>query len=617
MNTSPAQTRSRSVFIAAIAACAGLLILFAILSYSAVLGKSATYDEPLHAVAGFVHLHDGDFRINPEHPALFGYWSALPHSRDELKLNLDSPHWKNMLQSMELNEWPFAVQTLYCTPGNDADAFLNKSRFMFVILGVGLGALIAIWSWQLAGAMAAIIATALFALDPNFLAHSALVTNDVMLSLTMAGLAFSLWRFGGRGTFPSLAAIAICCAAAVNVKFSGLLCGPIIFFMLLLRALLPQTWRVLGMTLSTRWRRLIVAPIACVFVAIVSIVVIWACYGFRFAPTSEPGGLFDMQSAVLHAKQRKLQAQSGDGVRVTPEMAAREPLGFVDSTIVWAESKRLLPQAWLWGLLFTRGTTYVQTAYLLGQRSLTGWWYYFPCAMAFKTPTATLLAIPIAIVFALSRKRQADWWSIISLSVVPIVYGGTAVSANLNLGLRHVLPIYPLIFIAIAIGLSRLRSQLPRAGGIIVGLILVGVAVESLAAYPNYLSFFNMPSSAFGKINLLGDSNLDWGQDLKSLAKWRAEHRDEPMYLAYFGMADPHYYNIDEIDAPATAGGFLYATDSQIPRPPCYFAVSATNLQGIYLYDSEAEALYRRLLTTRTPIAILNDTIYIYRLTPY
>ncbi|HEY1629600.1 MAG TPA: phospholipid carrier-dependent glycosyltransferase, partial [Tepidisphaeraceae bacterium] len=298
--------------VAAIAACAALLILFAIISYSAVLSKSATYDEPLHAVAGFVHLVTGDFRINPEDPALFGYWGALPHSRNELSLDLNSPSWGKMIADTASNQWPFVVDTLYHTPGTDADAFLNKSRMMFIIVGVALGALTAIWSWQLAGIAAAVIATAFFALDPNFMAHTALVKNDVMLSFFMAGLAMALWRFGRRGTWPSLVAIALCCAAAVNVKFSGLLCGPIIFLVLIFRALLPQTWIVVGRTLSTRWRRMIVAPMVCIVVVIVSFIAIWACYGFRFSPTSDPNVSLNTQRVVLRAKISKLMAANAN-----------------------------------------------------------------------------------------------------------------------------------------------------------------------------------------------------------------------------------------------------------------------------------------------------------------
>src|SRR6185369_9478033 len=120
----------------------------------------------------------------------------------------------------------FVWWTLYKTtdaqgkPVVDADAFIQTSRMMFVIVGVGLGALIAWWSWRLGGMWAALLATALFALDPNFLAHLALVKNDVMLSFMFLAMAMALWRFGRRGTWLSLAAVALTCAGAVNVKFS-------------------------------------------------------------------------------------------------------------------------------------------------------------------------------------------------------------------------------------------------------------------------------------------------------------------------------------------------------------------------------------------------------------
>jgi Dolichyl-phosphate-mannose-protein mannosyltransferase len=620
--TIPAPHGPRPHAVAAIVFCAALLVVFAIVSYSAVLKKSATYDEPLHAVAGFVHLTTGDFRINPEDPALFGYWGALPHSREELKLNLDSPSWGKMIADTASNQWPFVVDTLYHTPGTDADSFLNESRLMFVIVGVALGALIAIWSWQLAGAAAALIATAFFALDPNFMAHTALVKNDVMLSLAMAGMALALWRFGRRGTWLSLIAIALCCAVAVNVKFSGLLCGPIIFIALIFRALLPQSWIVVGMELNTHRRQLIVAPIVCVFVAIVSFIAIWACYGFRFGPTNDPNVLLNTQRIVLRAKISKLMAANANADQTTQQMIDQEPLGPMVNMVLWAEKERLLPQPWLFGFLYTRATTYYRGCYLLGQIGRTGWWYYFPATMLFKTPSATLMAIPIAIVCALSRKRQAttvfvrfDWWSIVCIGVPPILYGVAAMAANLNLGVRHILPVYPFIFIALSLGLSRLTARWKSMGIFVTTLLLIGLAVESLSAYPNYLAFFNTPSDAHNGIDLLGDSNLDWGQDLPALAAWRKQHLDQPMYLAYFGIADPHYYRIDENDLPVAAGGWPFAKSPQLVRPPCYFAVSATNLQGIYLENQPLQNFYDDMLKHQTPVAVLNKTIYIYQIT--
>ena len=476
----------------AIAICSALLIVFAIVSYSAVLSKNATFDEPLHALAGFTHRFKGDFRLDPEDPALFGYWAALPHRSDELKIDYNSDSWTQMPKGASWDSWRFCRDTLFWTPGNDVDGFINRSRLMFVIVGVALGAMIAIWSWQLAGVATAIIATALFAFDPNFMGHAPLVKNDVLTTFCMLLMAYSLWRFGRRGTWLWMAMIALSCAIAVNVKFSGVLCGPIIFISLLLRALLPQPWLVLGINLMKRWQRLLAAPAVCIFVAIVSFVVIWACYGFRFVPTSDSDALLNTNMAVTRAKAGTLRARMNvqDETQEIPEdLLNNEPLHWLERATVWGMSSHVLPQAWLYGLLYTRATTYTRSCYLLGVIGRTGWWYYFPCAMLFKTPTATLLAIVAAIasVFLFTSENENPakdtsqpsddkWWTLACLALTPIIYGGTAMAGNLNLGLRHVLPVYPFIFIAIALGLSRLTANMPRTGTIISALLIIGVA---------------------------------------------------------------------------------------------------------------------------------------------
>jgi hypothetical protein len=483
---------------------------------------------------------------------------------------------------------------------------------MFVIVGIALGALIAVWSWQLAGGGGAVIATALYALDPNFAANVPLFKNDVILALLITAMAYALWRFGRKATWLSLAAIALCCAAAINVKFSGLLCGMIIFVVLLLRAMMPRSWDIAAMTLTTLWRRLLVVAGVCVIVMCVSFAAIWACYRFRFMPSPDPNFSFDIDSMVQRASYVRVAVRLNDTRNITPQMVSSESPGTMVHLIVWALSHRVLPQAWLYGLLFTRVTTYARNCFLLGRSAFVGWWYYFPCAMAFKTPMATLAAIPIAIGCFFFKRKRADWWLIICIGVPPILYAITAMAANLNLGLRHILPVYPFLFIALSLGLSRLIKR--WLGTAAVGVIVIFLAVESLSAYPNYLTFFNAPSDRHNGINLLSDSNLDWGQDLPSLAKWREQHKDGRMYLAYFGMADPHYYHIDEIDVPVLAGGWQFAETTQLPRPPCYFAISATVLQGIVDLDPRVKKYYEHLLKDVSPIFVVNKTIYIYRI---
>src|SRR5207247_8921487 len=114
--------------------------------------------ETLHSVASYMHRFHHDFRINTEDPALLGYIAMLPHGPHALTPSTDPiirKVWDN-LPKIPTAQWQFVVHTLYRTPGNGPDAFLNRSRFVFVLVGALLGALIGWWAWRLGGAVAAV-----------------------------------------------------------------------------------------------------------------------------------------------------------------------------------------------------------------------------------------------------------------------------------------------------------------------------------------------------------------------------------------------------------------------------------------------------------------------------
>ena len=223
----------------AIGGIVALLAVFAaVLAFFAVASKAPTYDEPLHALAGWQQLWLHDFRVNPEDPPLWKYWAALPNGPHAIQAQTNTRAFSNV--AADTNEqWYYVVETLYRTEGNDADTFILRSRAMMLVVSVALGVAIAWFAWQLAGALAALVATLFYCLDPNVLAYTALVKNDISLSLVMLGLCWAIWRAGRRVTLWNALAIALLCAAAVNVKFSGVLLGPMTALLLLIRALLP------------------------------------------------------------------------------------------------------------------------------------------------------------------------------------------------------------------------------------------------------------------------------------------------------------------------------------------------------------------------------------------
>jgi hypothetical protein len=164
-------------------------------------------------------------------------------------------------------------------------------------------------------------------------------------------------------------------------------------------------------------------------------------------------------------------------------------------------------------------------------------------------------------------------------------------------------------FVAIAVAFSRILA-IWRTRALAASVLLVAaLALESLAAYPNYLSFFNIASSrTVGGFALLGDSNLDWGQDLPQLAIWQQQHPRENLYLAYYGAADPAAYGIQYTNL---SGGFFLGPPPQTPSAPAVIAVSATRLQGLYM--NEDLRRWFATLRAQTPREILpGGTIYLF-----
>src|SRR5262245_35302133 len=201
-------------------ACAALLALHAALAWTAVGTKSPTFDEPMHALAASIALTQRDYRMDYDNPPLWKYWAALPNAASPAHFDTNDPRWRGLTGNLLL-QWPLSMQTLYRNPHNDPDRLIGRSRLMMLCLSVALGALIAGWAFELSGATAAIAATFLFALDPNFLAHGPLVKNDVAIALLLVALAYTAWRSDPRIRWRSALAIGLLCGAGCTVKLSG------------------------------------------------------------------------------------------------------------------------------------------------------------------------------------------------------------------------------------------------------------------------------------------------------------------------------------------------------------------------------------------------------------
>ena len=599
---------SRRPRAAAVAVIAALLLAYAGVAWVSVAGESPTFDEPYHAVSAWVQWNRHDFRLDNEDPPLWQYWASLPNGPAALSADFGDGRWRTMGSAVG-GQWGWAVDTLYRTPGNDAARFIGRCRAMMLVVAVALGVAIAAWAWRLAGPVAAVVATGLFAVDPNLIAHGPLMKNDVAASLAWLGVAYALWDVGRRVTVGSAVRLAVLATVPLTVKFSGLLVVALVPAVLLVRVLLPDPWPVLTRSADTRRRRLATAAGLGLLTAAVAVVGVWAVYGFRFRSGPDATDRLDFDQLAARSVDHERQLHPA---RATPGLTVR--------AAVFAHDHRLLPEAFLTGFLFTYAESQLRPSYLLGEVSLTGWWYYFPFAMAVKTPVATLAAAGLLATVVVRRRwgTGARRWAAAAVAAPVVVYMASAVSTNLNIGLRHVLPVYPLVFVAIGWATAAAWRRRPRGTRAVVIGLAVALGVETAVAFPQYISFFNVPSAAKGRggYDLLGDSNLDWGQSLPALARWQRRHGDEPLYLSYFGLADPAAFGVRFVPLPSGfgVGGPVRPRFPDLSRP-CWIAFSVSNLQ---LAATQPEALggYYQRFAVRPPTAVVGGSIYLFHYSP-
>ena len=615
-----------------------LIAGFAVHALLAARSKSATYDEPIHTLSNWLQINDGDFRLTPDHPALWRFVVGLGLIGQPLQVDLDSPIARKVLSHPEL-ECNWSAEVLYRSPPAGADPLygerlIARARTANALFAVLLACVVARWAWVWGGRLAAVVATSLLTFDPNFLAHGALVTNDVAATCMIGVATYSTWRLGQRLTWPRALVFATVCTAAVGIKFSCVLLAPMLGLTLLYRATDAAPWS-LGrgnVKLRTRPRRLAAVFSICIGSLLLALIAQWPIYNFREAPTAD-NDYYRVQSVKdVYAYKQVYRAHLNDAVTrtLTYDSITAESRNYQPNTFVRAlyalESGQWLPQSWAFGLVCIFIGSVGRESFFLGQVQLFGSALYFPVAILVKTPLVTLLFAVMSSAAGLIWLRRGSWhvgrrWKVACLLIPPALYLGAAMLAGLNIGIRHVLPVYIPVYVACGVIAAKCKDAGHTGWRIgfrsLVALALISLLIESGSVFPNYLNFFNRASGgASGGLSVLGDSNLDWGQDLPALADWykvwRAANPTKKFYLNYFGIADPRAYGIDYANV---GPGYLYDPDRPAVHSPGdlgagAYAVSATYLQGVQVPTEQREAM--EALRKTQPLAVINGSIYVF-----
>lgn len=553
---------------------AGLLALgHALLAVTATVEKSLTADEIAHLTAGHIYNARGDYRFQPENGNLPQRWAALPTTLAQPPLpGRDLQSWRHA------DVWKYGA-TLYHDQGLEAGTLFFLGRGMIALLSAGLGLMIFHCSRRHFGWRGGFLALALYALSPSFLVHGALATSDLAMSFFFLAAVLAWWRHLER---PGVA------GAAVSTSIFGLACVTKASAALLLPifGLIALAW-ISDRAAANGWRGALgrVTRSAAIHAA-GAWFIIWFFYGFRFVA-------FDPAQGALpynHGWDWMLS-----------------DLGWPRPIILALRDWHLLPDAFLYGFTYVWQFAKQRGAFFNGEYSIHGWRSFFPYAFAVKTTLSVLLLVGLGAAglargwgrsrLAGLRARARPFTPLIALVAV---YGFTSVASHLNIGHRHLLPIYPPLFIALGGFGGWLTRSRPLAAAVVLALA-AGHAVESFRIRPHYLAFFNpLAGGPENGWRHLVDSSLDWGQDLPGLQRWLTTHAaGERVHLAYFGTADPAYEGIVATMLPSLP------EVSARRRPwhrlePGIYAISATMLQQVYTslhgdWTAAREAEYQRL----------------------
>jgi 4-amino-4-deoxy-L-arabinose transferase-like glycosyltransferase len=509
-------------------AVAALLLALAAQLAWGLWSDGLTIDELVYIGSGYRHLVASDYRMNPEQPPLSKLLGAVP-------LLALSPR-STAMPGKDAWGWSYG----FIHRDNDPFAVVSAARVPNVLLTLGLATLLFRWLRSTHGRAAGLAALALAAFHPSLLAHGHLLTTDVPGALTMVVASWTFWRWSrAPGLFWSLA-VALALGVAVSTRLTGWL-------------LLPM-FAILELTRWVRSREARVRPLLVLAACSAAVIpaVIWAAYGFHYAPW--PG-----------------------------ESVAQVPgpwLGRTGRVIAALQAARALPEAYLEGARFVAEHNAIgHPTYLLGRTSTTGWPHYYLVAFLVKNTPGFLIALVTAAALA-RRARERNLDPVELHWAVPAVVTFVAASAGrIQIGERYILPVYPYLILLLGSAAPLLFGRRPaRALAAVVLLLHAGPAI--LSARAGHLTYFNLLAGGTRHAHrVLLDSNLDWGQDLPRLASWLERNGVERVQLGYHGSDDPDRFGIVHEDLP----GFHMHPHRPAARPfEGTVAVSPNVLLGIF-----------------------------------
>lgn len=540
---------------------------------------SLTTDEKAHIPAGYSYVNHGDFRLNPEHPPLLKSLSGISLLATKKLWGgndfVDKQSWQQGDQWQAGEDFIFKSQ-------NNADRLIFIARIPTILLYLGIGLVLFFFLTSIFNKWIGLTVSAMFLFSPSVIAHSHLVTTDIPIAFFFLTTIVSYYKFLVSKddkkkkwfyfTFISL-------ALAFLTKFSAILLVPTMFLMVTAFSFYKSRKEIVRP--GAVFKKEFLNFLKILLFMLIPLYILYFVVCIKYNPSS-----------YHNLVNETFQLSSEEGLRAF--------LNSFSSNVFL----RPIGQFLLGFIMVFFHVAIGHTAFLLGEISNKGWWYFFPITFLFKVTIPTIALFIIGIIFGFVKRNKKYFVLFTSTIILIVLYFLISMFGSLDLGIRHLLPIFPFMFIVIAAGIYeiwKLKNDWPRA---IVAILFLWHVLGSFINFPSYLSYFNQLVIGKSKKDILVDSSLDWGQDLKRLKKYVDKRGIKKIKIDYFGGADPAYYFKDN-----------YITYySYLGKTRGWFAVSATNIIiSEDPYSSLPHESYK-WLDKYEPETIIGDSIYVYNI---
>ena len=512
--------------LAAVAAAAVLVLFSLFLVRDHTRDDSLSADEPVHILSGWFGVHGRTAIVNIEHPPVAKVLAglalgALPIPRPPSEVPMGT----------SFTDYGHAFLFENVVP---ADRIAAAARAPFLGVLAFLLLLVFAAARSRYGAAAGVFALALLALDPTFVAHAGVVHTDVGAAAGFLGTVLA-WEAARRRPTPWRIALAgVALGLALATKFSAILLVPI----LLLQSLFAARR-------EAQPGRAVVGSVARLAAAgVVALLVILAVY----AP---------LTSRMNPDHQRQVIRQMVAG-RGAPGLSAA-----IESLV--PVSRPLAHYAGGLASVIRQSSVGGGVNFLRGRTSVEGFPHYFFVAFALKSTLAFLAVAGIVVAAFLRRPRSSSEEARLFLLPVAVIFLASIGSAY-NIGIRHMLPVYPFLALAGAAVLARVAEATSRGAKwklafAALALLPALSAWEILRIHPHELSYFNAFAGGPERGRAaLSDSNVDWGLDLRRLAAELERRGVRDPTVVYFGGDDvPARIGVPDFAAEPYVRGNLVA----------------------------------------------------------